>query len=131
MTVCPPVTAGSIALPDNHPYVGAGGTGFADGRPRPQPSVGERLAEQAFDDDAVAPLAVEAPMPPVDPDLAEAGRAAQREAGDVLREDPRDQLPDPASLARLRERLDRKPADAAPPRRACNVDGELGDSRVR
>src|SRR5207253_4638896 len=63
-------------------------------------------------------------------DLAEAERAAEREARRVLGEDPRDELPE-AALLRLRD--ERRHGGAAESPAAClapDVDAELADAVV-
>src|SRR5581483_9709597 len=78
----------------------------------------------------VAPLAVQLPVPAVHADLAEAGTLAQRSAGRVFREHPRDELPETALLAGGDQPLQRQPAHPAPPGGAIDVDRELAHPGV-
>src|SRR6266542_2857606 len=67
---------------------------------------GREVFQQLLDDHAVAPLAVEPSVPPVDADHPEAGSLVQREARRVLGKDPGDEPPDPASPAGVKEALE-------------------------
>src|SRR4051794_18157507 len=89
-----------------------------------------RVAEQALDDHDVAPLAVEARVPAVDADLAEAERGAEREARLVLREDAADELPEAAPLRLLDQAAEQDPAYATAAALARDVDREVGNARV-
>src|SRR4051794_10091133 len=89
-----------------------------------------RLAEEFFDDDRVAPVAVELRVALVRADLAEAEGAEQAAAGVVLGDDARDELPEAGRLRGADERFHRHASRPAAARRARDVDGELGDAAV-
>lgn len=63
------------------------------------------FSQQPLDNDRIEPAAVELSVLLVNPDLSKAARPAERAAGGVRREDPRDELPKPALAGTLDERL--------------------------
>ena len=70
-------------------------------------------------------------MAAVGADLAEAERAAEREARLVLRKDARDELPQAAARALVDQRVERDAAEAAAARHPRDVDREFAHPRVR
>src|SRR4051794_41863507 len=69
-------------------------------------------------------------MPAVHAHLAEPERAAEREAGLVLRKDAAQEFPEPAPRALVHERLHRGTPSPAPAPLARDVDGEVGHARI-
>jgi len=67
---------------------------------------------------------------PVNANLAEAGGAAEREARDVLGEDPRDQLPEAARFGRPEQRFENDLAGPDAARFAIDVDRVFADAGV-
>ena len=89
------------------------------------------LGNQPFDDDDVAPRAVEPGVLLVDADLAKADACEQRAAGRVLDEHARHQLPEARRRARpSMSAFMRDAAGALPAGRARDVDRKFRDAGV-
>ena len=80
-------------------------------RPCSQPSSGG-LAEQALDEHAVLPLAVEAAVAALDADLLEAGGQVRGAARGVVGEQAAGELVEPGRLGGLAQRREQQPPDA-------------------
>ena len=78
-----------------------------------------RRPEQPLHDDAVAPLAIQAAMSPIDADHAKSGAFVQDQTRPVLRKDPRDQLPEAARFILPDQGVQRR--SACPTPRACRA----------
>src|SRR5882724_12606645 len=124
--VCGPSGVGACA----RPVVGAARRRSSRGR-RITSARRRRLVKHPLDDHGIAPLAVELAVPPVDADDAELTGLVQPEARGVLREDTRDQLPEPARGVDVAEGVQRRAPGAGATRGAGHVDGVLGDPGVR
>ena len=102
---------------------------------RPSHSVEIRLVlrggpEQALHDDAIPPDAGELGMAAVDADPAEPQAVMQGQAGVVLREDPRDELPESELFIGLDQGFQGRPACPSPARAGFDIDGMFGDAGV-
>ena len=93
-------------------------------------SIPARFTDQLLDDDAVPPFAVQLAVSPVDADLAKAGLPMERQAGDVLREDARDQLPEAPLLGCDKQSLECHQTRTGTTCLAGDVDRVLPDARV-
>src|SRR3989442_10683416 len=111
--------------------------GGLEGPPKPPaPRFSDRplarchVAEELLDDHAVAPLDAELAVALIGSDDPEARAFVQDEARGVLREDPRDQLPEATRLVLSEQRFERDAAGAGAARGAVDVHRMLRDARV-
>src|SRR5262245_35590042 len=88
------------------------------------------ISEQAFHDDAVAPLPVELAVALVDAHDPEAAPLVEGAAGEVLREDARDDLPEASLGVELTERVQGHAAGAGAASGPCDIDRMLGHAGV-
>src|SRR5437879_5483932 len=86
-----------------------------------------RIAKKALDDENVSPVAVEAPVPSVNPDVQPSAAVDELDAVAVGREDLSDQLVEAAALRGFGEVLEQAAADAFPASAALDVQHGLGD----
>src|SRR5437667_6628197 len=96
-----------------------------------RPSARGHVAEELLDDHAVAPLDAELAVALIGSDDPEAGAFVQDEARGVLREDPRDQLPEATRLVLPEQRFEHDAAGAGAARDAVDVHRMLRDARLR
>ncbi len=114
-----------------HPDRGATGLPSQPcGPPRAFPHESCLPVDEFFDDDSVEPAAVELRVTLVNADFAESAGAAQRTAGRVERENPRDQLPETALRRRVYQRAQQSFSGALPASRTVEIDREFRDARV-
>src|SRR5436190_4063967 len=92
--------------------------------------LGDGVAEQTLEDDHVAPLAVEAPMAPVQPDALEAAGLEQLQARRVAGEDLGEQLVAADPLALGAELAQERLSDALAAGLPGYVDRGLADTLV-